>query len=58
MQIEIRYSPSYSLGILNLSGSEQVRVEAGSMVGMSQGVSLVTEAAGGILKSLGRSVMG
>jgi uncharacterized protein (TIGR00266 family) len=58
MNIEILYRPSYSLGVLKLAGNESVRVEAGSMVSMSQGVTLKTEAAGGLLKSLGRSLLG
>ena len=58
MEVEILYRPSYSLGILSLDGGEEVRVEAGSMVSMSDGVDLETEAAGGLLASLGRSLFG
>ena len=58
MQIEILYQPSYSLGVLKLDGGEEVRVEGGSMVSMSQGIVMETKAAGGILKSLARSVLG
>jgi uncharacterized protein (TIGR00266 family) len=58
MNIEILYRPSYSLGVLKLAGNESVRVEAGSMVSMSQGITLKTEATGGLLKSLGRSLLG
>ncbi len=58
MEIEIIYRPSYSLGLIRLSPNEEVRVEGGSMVGMSQGVMLETKAAGGIFKSLARSVLG
>ncbi|MDH5508328.1 MAG: TIGR00266 family protein, partial [Anaerolineae bacterium] len=58
MDIEILYKPSYSMGVLKLAGGEQVRVEGGSMVGMSHGVTLETKASGGILKSLARSVLG
>jgi uncharacterized protein (TIGR00266 family) len=58
MNIEILYRPSYSLGIIKLAGNESVRVEAGSMVGMTQGLTLKTEATGGLLKSLGRSLLG
>jgi len=58
MDIEILYKPSYSLGMLKLGGGEQVRVEGGSMVGMSDGVTMETKATGGILKSLARSVLG
>lgn len=58
MDVEILYKPSYSLGVIKLSGGEQVRVEGGAMVSMSAGVTLETKAAGGILKSLARSVLG
>ena len=58
MQIEILYRPSYSLGVLKLNAGEQVRVEGGSMVGMSHGVTLETQATGGFLKSLARSMLG
>jgi uncharacterized protein (TIGR00266 family) len=58
MELEILYKPSYSLGVVKLSGGEQVRVEAGAMVSMSQGVTLETKATGGLLKSLARSMFG
>jgi uncharacterized protein (TIGR00266 family) len=58
MELEILYKPSYSLGVVKLSGGEQVRVEAGAMVSMSQGVTLETRATGGLLKSLARSMFG
>ena len=58
MDVEILYRPSYSLGVLKLTGGEQVRVEAGSLVAMSAGVTMDTAATGGFLKSLGRSMFG
>jgi len=58
MNIEILYKPSYSLGVLGLAGAEKVQVEGGAMVSMSPGVTLETKAAGGIMKSLGRSIFG
>ncbi len=58
MDIEILYKPAYSLGVLKLSGGEQVRVEGGAMVSMSEDVTIETKATGGILKSLARSVLG
>src|SRR4030042_3912511 len=58
MDVEISYRPSYSMGLLKLSAGEQVRVEGGAMVAMSPGVTLETQATGGILKSLARSVLG
>lgn len=58
MQAEILYRPSYSMAILRLAPNEEVRVEGGSMVAMTAGVTLETKAAGGVLKSLARSVLG
>jgi uncharacterized protein (TIGR00266 family) len=58
MNIEILYKPAYSLGIITLDAGERVRVEGGSMVGMSAGTTLETKATGGLLKSLARSMLG
>ncbi len=58
MNIELLYRPAFSMGIIHLSGGEQVRVEAASMVSMSQGMTLETQATGGFLKSISRSVLG
>ena len=58
MEVEILYRPSYSLAMLKLTGGEQVRVEAGSLVTMSAGVVIETSATGGLFKSLGRSLFG
>lgn len=58
MKVEIKYQPSYSIAIAHLEPSETIRVEAGSMVGMSPGMTLETKAAGGLLASLKRSVLG
>jgi uncharacterized protein (TIGR00266 family) len=58
MEIEIRYRPSYSLGMIKLEGGEEVRVEAASMVSMSDGVKMETGTTGGLLASLGRALVG
>ncbi len=58
MQIEILYRPSYSLAKIDLEGGEEVRVEGGSMVSMSDGIDLETGATGGLWRSLGRSLFG
>jgi len=58
METTIQYQPSYSMATLRLGPNEEVRVEGGSMVGMSQGVMMETQATGGILKSLARSALG
>src|SRR6266498_1836889 len=58
MEIEIAHRPSYSLAVTKLSPNERIRAEAGAMVSMSSGVAIETKAEGGILKSLGRAVLG
>lgn len=58
MQIDILYRPSYSLAKISLEGGEEVRVEGGSMVSMSHGINLETDATGGLWRSLGRSLFG
>ncbi len=58
MQTEILYRPAYSLAKVQLNPGEEIRVEAGSMVSMSDGMSIETKMQGGLLKSLARSVLG
>jgi uncharacterized protein (TIGR00266 family) len=58
MEIELMYPNAYTLGRIHLTGGEQVRVEAASMVGMSGGVTLETKATGGFMQSLKRSLLG
>jgi uncharacterized protein (TIGR00266 family) len=58
MEIEIQFRPSYSLGVIKLAPDEQIRLDAGAMVSMSQGITIETKAAGGFLKSLARAAIG
>jgi uncharacterized protein (TIGR00266 family) len=58
MQVEVRYRPSYSLAMVSLEKDEQIQVEAGAMVGMSPTLEVETQASGGFLKSLSRSMFG
>jgi uncharacterized protein (TIGR00266 family) len=58
MQIEILYRPSYSMAAIRLAGSEEIRLEAGAMVSMSDGVTIETRAEGGLFKSFTRAVLG
>ena len=58
MQTEILYQPAYSLCRVLLSPGESMRAESGAMVSMSGGVRIETAATGGIMKSLGRSLLG
>jgi uncharacterized protein (TIGR00266 family) len=58
MEIDIQYRPSYSLAIAKLAPNERIRAESGAMVSFSEGVEIETKAAGGLFKSLGRSLLG
>ncbi len=58
METEILYRPAYSMAMVRLAPQEGIRVEAGSMVSMSEGIGLETSASGGILASLKRSLLG
>ena len=58
MRAEILYRPSYSMAIVDLAPMEELRVESGSMVSMTDGITLQTRAEGGLLRSLSRSLLG
>ena len=58
MHVDVRYQPSYALALVTLDADESVQVEAGAMVGMSPDLRLSTEARGGVIKSLTRSLFG
>jgi uncharacterized protein (TIGR00266 family) len=58
MNVDIRYQPSYALAMVELDPKENIQVEAGAMVAMSPELEMKTEAKGGFLKSLSRSVLG
>ncbi len=58
MEIEIMHRPSYSLAVAKLSPNERIRAEAGAMVSMNSSINIETKAEGGLLKSLGRAVLG
>jgi uncharacterized protein (TIGR00266 family) len=58
MNVEVLYRPSYSLARVFLEPGEQIQVEAGAMVGMSPTLEMETQATGGFLKSLSRSMFG
>ncbi len=58
MEVDVRYRPAYALAMVTLEAKETIQVESGAMVGMSPDLELKTEAKGGFLKSLSRSVFG
>jgi uncharacterized protein (TIGR00266 family) len=58
MQTELFYRPSYTMARVTLDPNEEIRVEGGAMVSMSDGVTLETKMEGGLLKSLARATLG
>ncbi len=58
MQTEILFRPSYSLARVTLVGNEKIRTESGAMVSMSADLAVETQARGGLLSSLARTVLG
>jgi len=58
MQTDIQYRPSYALAIVRLAPNEGMRVDSGAMVSMSADLAVETKAQGGVLASLGRSLLG
>jgi uncharacterized protein (TIGR00266 family) len=58
MKVEILYPSSYALAHVTLDQGEEVRAESGAMVTMDANVEVQTQARGGFLKSLSRSVLG
>lgn len=58
MEIDIQFRPSYSLAVLKVQPNERVRTDSGAMVSYSAGMTIETKAEGGLLKSLGRAVLG
>jgi len=58
VEVEILYHPSDALGIVKLGAGESIQAEAGAMVSMSPGIEIQTQAKGGVLGGLKRSVLG
>lgn len=58
MQTEILYRPAYAMARVRLDPNEEIQVEAGAMVSMSSDITIETQARGGLIKSLARSVLG
>jgi len=58
MQADILYRPSYSMAVVTLVPGEEIRVESGAMVSMTEGMQLSTRVEGGILRSFQRSLLG
>lgn len=58
MQVALKHQPSATLAIVTLAGNEVVDVEAGAMVSYSDGVTIQTEAKGGLMGGLKRAMGG
>jgi len=58
MDHEITHRPSYAQLTLSLDPGESVRAEGGAMVSYAGDIDIETQAEGGLLKSLSRSVFG
>ncbi len=58
MKYDIKYGPSYALGMISLEVGEKIQAEAGAMVSMSDTIKMETGVRGGIMSGLKRSVLG
>jgi uncharacterized protein (TIGR00266 family) len=58
MQVTLRHNPSFSVARAELAGGERIRVEAGAMMAMSDGMHMDAKMEGGFLKSLKRGALG
>jgi uncharacterized protein (TIGR00266 family) len=58
MNVEIKYQPSEAIAVVGLTPGESVQAEAGVMVSMTAGIDIQTQAKGGMLGGLKRSVLG
>ncbi|MET7995112.1 AIM24 family protein [Amycolatopsis sp. NPDC005232] len=57
MQVRVRHQPSFAVARLELTPSEPVQVESGAMMATSYGVTVQSQADGGIMKTLGRAFL-
>ena len=58
MDVTIEASPSFAYATVQIPPSGEVHVEAGAMAAFSDGVEVETQARGGFMKGLKRSVLG
>ena len=58
MDITLKHQPSYSLAVVQLDPNENVKVEPGAMVSMSDGIQIETKSEGGLFGGLKRMVGG
>jgi uncharacterized protein (TIGR00266 family) len=58
VKYDIKYGPSYALGMVSLEAGEAIQAEAGAMVSMSDTIKMETGVRGGIMSGLKRSMLG
>jgi uncharacterized protein (TIGR00266 family) len=58
MDITLRHNPGFAVARCTLSPGEAIRAEAGAMMAASAGIAIEAKAAGGLMKSFKRSVLG
>ena len=58
MEVEILYRPSGSVANILMKAGESLQVESGAMVALSPTLEMETQAKGGLIKSISRSIFG
>lgn len=58
MEVNIQHQPAFSLAVVRLAGNEEIKVEPGSMVSHTDGLTTETKAEGGLFGGLKRMVAG
>lgn len=58
MEIDVTHTGAFAMATLRLLPREDARAEGGAMVAMSSDMTIQTKAQGGLMRSLGRSVLG
>jgi uncharacterized protein (TIGR00266 family) len=58
MEVNIQHQPAFSLAVVKLGGNEEIKVEPGSMVSHTDGLTTETKAEGGLFGGLKRMVAG
>jgi len=58
ISVDLHYQPAYALAKVSMDAGDEIRAEAGAMVSMNGQVAIETQATGGFMKSLRRSVLG
>jgi uncharacterized protein (TIGR00266 family) len=58
MEVALKHQPSATLAVVTLAGNEVFDVESGAMVSYSDGVTIQTEAKGGLMGGLKRALGG